>query len=260
MKYDMHCHTAEGSPDSKVPIIEYAIKLKNLGFSGMLVTDHDSYKGYNTYRKLLSDKCPENFYILKGIEYDTIDAGHFLVILPRNKKLRILELRGLPVYLLIDIVHKAGGILGPAHPFGERYLSIFHTGVFKHHRAIAEHFDFIEGFNSCEDKIANDQACEIAREYKLPVFGGSDSHKPETVGHGYTELATDSPIKTEDELIAYVKHKKPCIAGGERFYGTTKDKLGKFNNVLVQGFWFYNKGLGLVRRKKRNKEIKKMDV
>ena len=41
-----------------------------------------------------------------------------------NVNLKILELRGLPVHLLIDIVHKNGGILGPAHPCGEKYLSI----------------------------------------------------------------------------------------------------------------------------------------
>ena len=31
--------------------------------------------------------------MLKGIEYDTIDAGHILVIMPENVKLKILELR-----------------------------------------------------------------------------------------------------------------------------------------------------------------------
>ena len=48
----------------------------------------------------------EDFLVLKGIEYDTIDAGHVLVIMPETIKLRILELRGLPVQLLIDIVHQ----------------------------------------------------------------------------------------------------------------------------------------------------------
>ena len=45
MKLDMHCHTAEGSTDSKVGIEDYIISLKKQGYNGMLVTDHDSYGG-----------------------------------------------------------------------------------------------------------------------------------------------------------------------------------------------------------------------
>ena len=32
MKFDMHCHTKEGSMDGKVPIEDYIIRLKELGF------------------------------------------------------------------------------------------------------------------------------------------------------------------------------------------------------------------------------------
>lgn len=34
--------------------------------------------------------------VLKGVEYDTCDCGHILVIMPFGVKLKILELRGLP--------------------------------------------------------------------------------------------------------------------------------------------------------------------
>ena len=46
MKFDMHCHTKEGSLDGKVPIAEFAARLQEMGFDGMLVSDHDSYNGY----------------------------------------------------------------------------------------------------------------------------------------------------------------------------------------------------------------------
>ena len=51
----------------------------------MLVTDHDSYNGFRNYRDNLKNKI-NDFVVLKGIEYDTIDAGHILVILPENVK------------------------------------------------------------------------------------------------------------------------------------------------------------------------------
>ena len=39
MKFDMHCHTKEGSLDGKVLIEEFAAVLKSKGFAGMLVSD-----------------------------------------------------------------------------------------------------------------------------------------------------------------------------------------------------------------------------
>ena len=42
VKFDMHCHTAEGSVDAKVGIDDYIKVLKSKGFKGMVVTDHDS--------------------------------------------------------------------------------------------------------------------------------------------------------------------------------------------------------------------------
>ena len=116
MKFDMHCHTKEGSPDGKLPLLENIEILKRKGYQGMLITDHNSYRAYRYYQKLRQK--PDNFVVLKGIEYDTIDAGHILIIMPDNVKLPLLELRGLPVLLLIEIVHHYGGILGPAHPCG----------------------------------------------------------------------------------------------------------------------------------------------
>ena len=112
MKLDMHCHTKEGSPDCKLELLENIKILKQKGFQGMLITDHDSYKAYRYYKKL--PHKPKDFVVLKGIEYDTIDAGHMLIVMPTGVKLPILELRGLPVMLLIEIVHHYGGIIGPA--------------------------------------------------------------------------------------------------------------------------------------------------
>mgnify|MGYP002227403735 CR=1 FL=1 len=124
MKFDMHCHTKEGSLDGKVEIEEYIRILKEKGYQGMLVSDHNSYNGYRYWRDHIKGKKYTDFVVLKGIEYDTNNAGHFLVILPEGVKPRILEMRGMPVELLTRVVHAYGGILGPAHPFGEKYLSL----------------------------------------------------------------------------------------------------------------------------------------
>ena len=127
MKLDMHCHTKEGSLDGKVPVEKYIELLKSQGFQGMLITDHDTYNGYRHWKNEIKGKKHKDFLVLKGIEYDTFGGGHILVIMPENVKLRCLELRGMPTHLLISIVHTHGGILGPAHPCGEKYMSLCRT-------------------------------------------------------------------------------------------------------------------------------------
>lgn len=252
MKLDMHCHTKEGSPDGKIPLLENIEILKKKDFQGMLISDHNSYKAYRYYRKM-QDK-PKDFTVLCGIEYDTLDAGHMLVIMPTGIRPKLLELRGLPVFLLMEIVHFYGGILGPAHPCGEKFLSIFNTrhGQ-KYLEKLMKHFDFMETYNACEDEESNELAAALARKYHLPCFGGSDSHKTDCIGLGYTLL--QQPVQTENDLIAYITSGLPTKASGRHYEHTTKQKLGKANKLLVYSFWVYNKSLALFRRKARNLEL-----
>ena len=253
MKFDLHCHTQEGSLDGKLPIAEYIRLLQEKGYDGMLVTDHNSYKGYRAYRDKLKEKL-HNFVVLKGIEYDTIDAGHILVIMPEQVKLKLLECRGLPVRILQDIVHRHGGILCPAHPCGERHLSFTQTKAYKRHPEIMKKFDFVEGFNSCESDESNARAMELAKSYDLPTFGGSDSHHADCVGTAYTELP--QTIAHESDLIACVKSKLPLTTGGYKYKGTVKQKIGIFNHILVESFWFYNHFASLARHHRRKLALK----
>jgi hypothetical protein len=248
MRFDMHCHTKEGSIDGKVPISEYIELLKSKGFDGMLVTDHDSYNGYRRYRDHIKDKLTD-FTVLKGIEYDTLDAGHILIILPEKIKLPLMECRGLPVKVLQDVVHRHNGILGPAHPCGERHLSITRTRAYKRNPDIMKNFDFIEGFNSCESPESNAEAHRLASQYGLPMFGGSDSHHCDCVGTAYTEF--ESCISKESDLIDLVRSKSTINCGGEYYHGTVKGKIGIFNHILVESFWFYNRFACMYRSHKR---------
>ena len=248
MKFDFHCHTQEGSLDGKIAIRDYIETLKSKGFNGMLVTDHNSYNGFRKYRDEIKKEL-KDFVVLKGIEYDTIDAGHILIVMPENVKLKIMECRGLPVRILQDIVHKHGGILGPAHPCGERHLSITQTRVFKKHPEIMKKFDFLEGFNSCESNDSNQKAIVLAAKYSLPVFGGSDSHHLDCVGTAFTEI--DKAIKCESDLIKCVKEKCHFVPGGYLYERTVKQRLGLLNHLLVEGFWFYNKFSSLYRHRRR---------
>ena len=254
MKFDMHCHTKEGSLDGKVEIEEYIRILKEKGYQGMLVSDHNSYNGYRYWRDHIKGKKYTDFVVLKGIEYDTNNAGHFLVILPEGVKPRILEMRGMPVELLTKVVHAYGGILGPAHPFGEKYLSFGSSKKYQRNPKIMQEFDFLEAYNSCEVEERNQEAKKAARKYFLAEFGGSDSHKADCIGTAYTEFR--EPIHTESDLIEQVKRRAPIKAGGTYYHGTNKEKIGKANDLLLYSFWVYNKVAGFAKYNKRRKQRK----
>ena len=244
--------------DSKIGVEEYIRTLKEKGFDGMLITDHDTYNGYRYWKENLKGKKYTDFVVLKGIEYDTNNAGHMLVVMPENVKLRILEMRGMPLPMLLFIVHAFGGIVGPAHPFGEKYLSLTNTRYFRKNRNIIEKFDFVEAFNACESADRNIQARQLANTYNKPGFGGSDSHKPDCIGTAFTRLP--KYITKESELISLVKSKAPITYGGRIYKGTTKDKIGKVNEVLLYSFWIYNKVLGLSQMPKRRGQSKYLNL
>ena len=249
MKLDMHCHVKEGSVDSKVSLDEYITKLKANGFDGMLITDHDTYKGYRHWKYQMKGQVHEDFVVLKGIEYDTCDAGHIICIMPEGVKMRLLEIRGLPVSVLIDFVHKNGGILGPAHPCGEKYMSFTNTKRFFKSPELIKRFDFIEAFNACEPEASNEGAMKLAKKYKKPGIGGSDAHKIDCVSKGYTILP--ERVTCETELISLIRRKVPIEVGGTLYDKTTKDRIGKASKLLAYSFWFYNKGGELAKRYKR---------
>lgn len=212
MKFDMHCHTKEGSLDARVPIQEYIEILKQKGFDGMLVTDHDSYRGYYHWLKH-QDTMPKDFVVLKGIEYDTRDAGHFLVILPDGVKERLLAVRGMRVEILSKLVHHYGGVLGPAHPYGMRSASAMFFRKLRKHPEMMRRFDFLEGFNTCELISSNIKARQLAKEYDLPCVGGSDSHKAMYVGTAFTVF--DRDITCNNDLIACIKERGIVAFGGK---------------------------------------------
>jgi hypothetical protein len=112
-----------------------------------------------------------------------------------------------------------------------------------------KNFDFIEGFNSCEDWESNNEASKLAFRYNLPMFGGSDSHHIDCIGTAFTDL--EAPISKESELIGYVLAKRATECGGEYYQGTVKDRIGVFNHILVESFWFYNRFACIYRSHKR---------
>lgn len=242
MKFDLHCHTKEGSLDSKVSVTEYINKFRMLGFDGFMISDHNSYKGCRTWDKLKHDPRYNNFTVIRGIEYDTKDAGHVLVIMPDDIYLPVLKIRGMRLKKLIRLVHNFGGILGLAHPFGATGSSAM--GFKNMNINLIKRLDFIEAFNTCEFPESNKLALELANKYDLPAFAGSDSHVAEYIGMAHTEI--DAEITCNNDLINAVQNRITITAGGKE-RGVTKKAKRKEHWIGVLGFKLYNRGLGKLK-------------
>ena len=255
MKFDMHCHTKAGSIDSKIPLDQYIELLKAQGFDGMLVTDHDSYKGYRQWKETQKSNPEDHFVVLEGVEYDTKDAGHFIVIMPTGIHLRVLQIRGMDIETLIQVVHHFGGILGPAHPFGVKSSSaMFFKKIRKNPRIFYE-FDFVEGFNTCESIQSNQIAQLMASRYGKPCTGGSDAHVEEYVGMAFTEF--DADIRSNDDMIDAIREHRIVSYGGTVREFTKKAKR-KNAFYAVWGFKVYNRSLGFLFTPYRKHKIKKL--
>lgn len=259
MKFDMHCHTKEGSIDAKVSIMDYACQLIRMGFDGMLVTDHNSYRGYEKWAEAQKKRgVLKNFTVLKGIEYDTVDAGHIIAILPDGVHSKLLEIRGMTIHQLERIVHGLGGILGPAHPYGTGYFAAMNTHPFKKNEKLMEKFDFIEVFNSCTKPLANAKARLLATKYDKFNFAGSDAHKAGVIGKAYTIF--ENKITCNNDLIRAVKHKEKVVAQGIHI-----DKVKKEMNTLdkvkeelgIIGYWCYNRLSAFIMGSRRYIELQK---
>lgn len=240
MKFDLHCHTREGSIDARVGIEEYVKKLIQEGFDGMLVTDHNSYKGYQKWTRIRDRiQTSRPFTVLKGIEYDTRDGGHFIAVLPEGVYCRLLELRGLSARQLERLVHNLGGILGPAHPYGTGFFAFMNTHTGKKHRQLLDKIDFIETFNSCTHPFSNQMAGTLAHRYQKPHFAGSDAHVHSHVGSAYTIF--EHPVHTNDDLIREVKRGNGLHVEDSLLQNMYRSQNPVARQAGILGYYLYNK-------------------
>ena len=246
MKFDLHCHTREGSLYSRVSILKYISEYRKLGYDGFMIADHNTYKGCKAWDELR--KLPEleeelaDFTVIRGLEYDTKDAGHVLVVMPDDVYLRLLHIRGMRLRKLIYVVHSCGGVLGLAHPFGAASSSAMGFTIMNYD--LIEQLDFIEVFNTCESELSNYLAKELAAKYELPGTSGTDAHRDEYIGMACTEI--DADIRCNDDFIEAIQNGAAFRATGTEREETSTGKA-KEHWTGVIGYKVYNRGIAKVR-------------
>ena len=242
MKFDLHCHTREGSFDSKVSILKYISEYKKLGYDGFMISDHNSYRGCKAFDEISGWPELEGFTVIRGLEYDTKDAGHVLIVMPDGVYLKLLKVRGMRLRKLVHLVHSCGGVLGLAHPFGAASSSAM--GFTSMNYDLIEDVDFIEVFNTCEVELSNYLARELANKYDLPGTAGTDAHREEYLGMACTEI--DAEITCNNDFIEAIQNGVQFRASGTEREETRSGKA-KEHWTGVVGYKAYNRGIGKIR-------------
>ena len=180
---DLHCHSFFSGDGVSAPekLVESARKK---GLHGFAITDHNTCDAVNYLidKGLMREdgKPVDGFLVIPGVEVTT-DEGHLLCI-----GATLPNLKGIPAAEVCKLIHAAGGLAIPPHPY-----DLFRAGI---RQAVLEtlEIDGLEVFNAATTlKRYNRQAFEYAEMRKLPMTAGSDAHHEAAIGTAYTILHTD---------------------------------------------------------------------
>ncbi len=183
--YETHLHTIEGSACSDTPAKEYIEHMMNIGYNGIIVTDHffngntavpreqpwedwvEQYcSGYEHARKAAEGK---DFTVLFGIEFCYQGDEYLVYGVDKKWLLERPNVMAISRKELYEEVHKVGGIMLQAHPYRERgYLSTIHLDPVN--------VDGCEGFNAENPDDQNARCYQYGLEHNFLMSGGSDIH------------------------------------------------------------------------------------
>lgn len=199
--YDMHVHTEHSRCSSmKIPVL---INLyKNLGFTGIAITDHGTIKGAIKAKKYVEDNNLD-FNIIIGAELST-PYGHILAYdVPMELVDEIGKYHHRDVDTVINYFKEKGCVVGIAHPYTFRVKKL--TKV--KNNDFIKRFDFVEVFNRRNMiNYSNRIALEKAIKCNMAMTSGGDVHFYPEIGYAYTY----SPI---EDILKAIKEKKTFANG-----------------------------------------------
>lgn len=209
-KYEMHCHTSDVSHCGKIPASEVVRNYIELGYDGIIVTDHFSRRSIGRLKNASWDekidfflsgyqsavdtakKLNPEFSVLLGMELrlDIHDVNDFLVygidepFLRASEHILMMDFESLSKYL-----HENELLIVQAHPFREDMVIMDWNLL-----------DGVEVYNgNCDHDSSNSIADAWADLHHLLKTSGSDYHG--TFGMTPGGICTNVPIRTNEDLM-----------------------------------------------------------
>ena len=210
-KYELHSHTKETSQCAKISAKELVEKYKELGYSGIVITNHYSDLTFSL-KEMLNKKLrtehylagyreakkyeTEDFSVLLGIELRFFLNGNDYLIYGVTEELVHKMPFLLPMYLkrTSDFFRKHGCVIIQAHPY-RPYI----------YRAKAKYLDGVEILNGKSTSEDNEKALKWAERKNLKIkTAGSDCHR--VTGAGISGITTNEKIETNDDLLRILRN------------------------------------------------------
>lgn len=211
MKYELHSHTKETSQCAKISAKELVEKYKELGYSGIVITNHYSDLTFSL-KEMLNKKLrtehylagyreakkyeTEDFSVLLGIELRFFLNGNDYLIYGVTEELVHKMPFLLPMYLkrTSKFFRNNGCIIIQAHPY-RPYI----------YRAKAKYLDGVEILNGKSTREDNEKALKWAEKKNLKIkTAGSDCHR--VTGAGISGITTNEKIETNDDLLRILRN------------------------------------------------------
>jgi 3',5'-nucleoside bisphosphate phosphatase len=212
MIFEMHCHTSDYSACSHVNAVELLKRVCDLGFQGIVITDHHyQWKENDLARIKEKAGVPETFVVLAGEEFKTSDYGDVLVYglkktLPKQK-MTLAELKEqFPDTAVVW-----------AHPYRNNHLP-------EEEKLLNPLFDAIEILSSNYSIAEAARALADWHKYKFTAIAGTDTHAISYTGSYPTVF--DHPVETIEQFVEELKNGR-CRPLLEEIphSGTTKTKI-----------------------------------
>lgn len=228
-RYETHLHTCQGSACGKSTGAEHARFYKDMGYKGIIVTDH--FFGGNTaaprtgpwkervdgfcagYEDALIQGQKLGLDVFFGWEQNYRGDEYLIYGLDKQWLLNHPEVETWTRREQLEGVHRDGGCVIQAHPFRDRvYIKRVLLGL--------QFADGIELVNAGNYPYSDAYARLYAQEYGLPVTAGSDNHlsgEGGTTAEKLVGMETDEPLRDIHDFVRRVRKQsgiRPIIPEG----------------------------------------------
>ena len=195
-KYETHMHTSQASGCGQVDGATQARIYKELGYTGVVVTDH--FFNGNTcvpaslpweervtrycdgYRAVKEEGDKIGLQVFFGLETNFNGMEFLLYGLSEEWLKAHPDMLSWSVEKQYEMVHEAGGLVVQAHPFREaEYI----CNIKQYPHAV----DAMEGYNAlnaARNPVYNERAITYCKERGITMTGGSDAHAVVTLRGG----------------------------------------------------------------------------
>ncbi len=220
--YETHLHTLESSQCGFTPAQKYIPYYKDLGYSGIFITDHffngntcisktDSWETQvfnfcKPYEKAKDFATPYNVSVFFGWE-SNFSGDEFLVYgLDKAWLLKHPEIMHCTRTEHYDLIHSYGGLVVQAHPFRERdYLDTIYLNP--------DNCDAMEAYNASNSVEQNHSAEKYCCDHHIFMTAGSDMHKIGSLSPcEHYGMHFDFPIESEKDYVQAILSKKGSMA------------------------------------------------